>query len=118
MTVLPSSYILFQQSFSTEHTFLACRILFLCTATASSAASFIEWLVEHKRPNAPGSGTVVDVLGARMDDLSDQLRGGNRAAKEAMTDMLKLTFNLCVHYPKVGSRSLRRFIVSWYLSGL
>ncbi|KIJ19776.1 hypothetical protein PAXINDRAFT_166006 [Paxillus involutus ATCC 200175] len=92
---------LLQQSFSTEHTFLACRILFLCTATASSAASFIEWLVEHKRPNAPGFGTVVDVLGARMDDLSDQLRGGNRAAKEAMTDMLKLTFNLCVHYPKL-----------------
>ncbi|KAF8841321.1 hypothetical protein BDN67DRAFT_967373 [Paxillus ammoniavirescens] len=94
---------LLQQSFSMEHTFLACRILFLCTATASSAASFIEWLVEHKRPNAPGSGTVVDILGARMDDLSDRLRGGNRAAKEAMTDLLKLTFNICVHYPKLVS---------------
>ncbi|KIK95447.1 hypothetical protein PAXRUDRAFT_827008 [Paxillus rubicundulus Ve08.2h10] len=92
---------LLQQSSSTEHTFLACRILFLCTATASSAAPFIEWLVEHKRPNVPGSGTIVDILRARMDDLGGRLGGGNRAAKEAMTDMLKLTFNICVHYPKL-----------------
>ncbi|KAF9224435.1 hypothetical protein BS17DRAFT_779783 [Gyrodon lividus] len=92
---------LLQKSFSTEHIFLASRILFLCTATASSAASFIEWLVEHKRPNAPGSGTVIDILGAKMDDLGDPLREGNRAAKEAMTDLLKLAFNICVHYPKL-----------------
>ncbi|KAF9242959.1 guanine nucleotide exchange factor [Melanogaster broomeanus] len=92
---------LLQKSSSTEHIFLASRILFLCTATASSAASFIEWLVEFKRPDTPGSGTAVDILAAKMDDLTDAMREGNRAAKEAMTDLLKLTFNLCVHYPKL-----------------
>lgn len=84
-----------------EHVFLASRILFLCTAAASSAASFIQSLVEHKRPNAPGSGTAVDMIGAKLDDLTEALKEGNNATKDAMTDLLKLIFNLCVHYPKV-----------------
>ncbi|KIJ70641.1 hypothetical protein HYDPIDRAFT_105384 [Hydnomerulius pinastri MD-312] len=36
-----------------------------------------------------------------MDDLIDSMRDGTPGSKEAMTDLLKLTFNLCVHYPKL-----------------
>lgn len=89
------------QKSSVEHVFLASRILFLCTASASSAAPFIQWLVEHKRPNVPGSGTAVDVIVAKLDDLSELMKEGNTTVKDAITDLLKLTFNLCVHYPKV-----------------
>lgn len=80
--------------------FLASRILFLCTAAVSSAAPFIQWLVEHKRPNVPGSGTAVDIIGVKLDDLSELMKKGNTAVKDAITDLLKLIFNLCVHYPK------------------
>lgn len=84
-----------------EHVFLASRILFLCTAAASSAAPLIQWLVEHKRPNVPGSGTAIDIIGTKLDDLVTLMKEGNTAAKDAVTDLLKLIFNLCVHYPKV-----------------
>ncbi|KAF8550258.1 hypothetical protein OG21DRAFT_1514209 [Imleria badia] len=86
---------------SMEHVFLASRILFFCTAAASSAAPFIQWLVEHKRPNVPGSGTAIDIIGSKLDDLTELMKEGNIAAKDAMTDLLKLVFNLCVHYPKL-----------------
>ena len=89
------------QKSSTEHVFLASRILFLCTAAASSAGPFIQWLVEHKRPNVPGSGTAIDIIGTKLDDLLESMKEGNAAAKDAITDLLKLIFNLCVHYPKV-----------------
>ncbi|KAG9317034.1 hypothetical protein JVU11DRAFT_1216 [Chiua virens] len=89
------------QKSSTEHVFLASRILFLCTAAASSAGPFIQWLVEHKRPNAPGSGTAIDIIGAKLDDLVELMKEGNLVAREATTDLLKLIFNLCVHYPKL-----------------
>lgn len=84
-----------------EHVFLASRILFLCTAAASSAAPFIQWLVEHKRVNAPGSGTAIDIIGSKLDDLAGLMKEENTTAKDALTDLLKLIFNLCVHYPKV-----------------
>ncbi|KAN0097895.1 Guanine nucleotide exchange factor [Tylopilus felleus] len=84
-----------------EHVFLASRILFLCTASASSAASFIQWLVEHKRLDVPGSGTAVDVIGTKLDDLTEMMKEGNITTKGAITDLLKLIFNLFLHYPKL-----------------
>ncbi|KAH0839525.1 guanine nucleotide exchange factor [Lanmaoa asiatica] len=89
------------QKSSTEHVFLASRILFLCTAAVSSAVPFIQWLVEHKRPDVPGSGTAIDIIGSKLDDLVELMKEENPAAKDAITDLLKLIFNLCVHYPKV-----------------
>ena len=109
LILLPSHMV--PQKPSMEHVFLASRILFFCTAAASSAASFIQWLVEHKRPNVPGSGTAIDIIGTKMDDLTELMKQGNSAAKDAMTDLLKLIFNLCVHYPKVCDASHN---LSWY----
>ncbi|KAG8218233.1 guanine nucleotide exchange factor [Butyriboletus roseoflavus] len=84
-----------------EHVFLASRILFLCTADGSSAAPFIQLLVEHKRVHAPGSGTAIDIIGSKLDDLAELMKEENTAVKDAITDLLKLIFNICVHYPKL-----------------
>ncbi|KAF8122805.1 guanine nucleotide exchange factor [Boletus edulis] len=86
---------------SMEHVFLASRILFLCTASAAAAAPFIQWLVEHKLPNVPGSGTAIDIIGSKLDDLTESIKEGKTAAKDTTMDLLKLIFNLCVHYPKL-----------------
>lgn len=102
--IVLSSHVHSQKS-TTEHLFLASRILFLCTAAASSARPFIQWLVEHKQPNVPGSGTAIDIIGTKLDDLIEFMKEGNAIAKDATTDLLKLVFNLCVHYPKVCTAS-------------
>ena len=94
------------QKSTLEHVFLASRILFLCSAAVSSAAPFIEWLVEHKLPNVPGSGTAIDIIGTKLDDLIELMKEGNTATKDAITDLLKLIFNLFVHYPKVSARCM------------
>ncbi|KAH7888128.1 guanine nucleotide exchange factor [Phlebopus sp. FC_14] len=91
---------LLQNSTSAEYIFLASRILFLCTVSIYSSASFIKWLVECKRQNVDGSRTAVDIIAMKMDELVSSLVAGNDV-KTPMTDLLKLTFNLCVHYPKL-----------------
>jgi hypothetical protein len=72
----------------------------------SSAAPFIQWLVEHKLPNVPGSGTAIDIIGTKLDDLIELMKEGNTATKDAITDLLKLIFNLFCHYPKVSARCM------------
>lgn len=53
------------------------------------------------------SGTAIDIIGAKLDLLITCIVTGVKMAREAMTDILKFTFNLLVHYPKVrGSHNL------------
>ncbi|EGO01490.1 hypothetical protein SERLA73DRAFT_166046 [Serpula lacrymans var. lacrymans S7.3] len=86
-----------ERSSGAEELFLASRILFLCTASASSSAKFIQDLVETKRP---GNGTIIDIIGTKIDVLLNSILFGAKMSREAMTDLLKFTFNLLVHYPK------------------
>lgn len=93
-----------QKSTSPDYLFLASRILFLCTASSAHAASFIISLIEDKPSSLPGSRTasIVDIISSRLDLLTNAILGGVKMSKEAMTDLLKFTFNLLAHYPKLG----------------
>lgn len=52
-------------------------------------------------------GTVVDVIVAHLDGLAKDLPTRGRMAKDAMSDLLKFTFNLLIHYPKVRAIVIR-----------
>ena len=91
-----------QKSTTPDQIFLASRILFLCTVSATSG-TFIQSLVEDKHGS---SGTTVDIIGAKLDILTNNILAGVKMGREAMTDMLKLTFNLLVYYPKVWRLAL------------
>lgn len=43
----------------------------------------------------------MEIIGAKLDLLNTCILGGVKMSREAMTDLLKFTFNLLVHYPKV-----------------
>lgn len=64
------------------------------------AGPFIRSLVEGKSPN------VIETIGSKLDLLSRAILTGTKFAREAMTDLLKFTFNLLLHYPKVRARGL------------
>jgi hypothetical protein len=90
---------LLEKSTTPEEIFLASRILFLCTVSSMSSGAFIRSLVEEKREGS--SGTAIDIIGAKLDLLIVSIVTGAKMAREAMTDTLKFTFNLLVHYPKM-----------------
>lgn len=96
---------LLQRSSSLESIYLTSRILFLCTASLHSAASLIESMVEKKLHDVPGSGTAVNVIATKMDELVHCMvtrkSTSGTSPEDAMTDLLKLVFNLCAHYPKL-----------------
>ena len=76
-----------------DQIFILSRILFLCTA---SGPSFIQTLVEEKYHGR----TVVEIIGGKLDSLTVAILSGTKMAREAMSDLLKFTFNLLLHYPK------------------
>ncbi|GLB33335.1 putative guanine nucleotide exchange factor synembryn [Lyophyllum shimeji] len=77
-----------------DHIFILSRILFLSTA---SGPSFIQTMVESKYHGR----TMVEIIGAKLDTLTVGILAGTKMAREAMSDLLKLTFNLLLHYPKM-----------------
>ncbi|KZT13202.1 uncharacterized protein LAESUDRAFT_34602 [Laetiporus sulphureus 93-53] len=90
-----------EKSTNPERIFLASRILFLCTASLASGGDFIKMLVESKPSGHPGN--IIEVVNAKLDSLSRSIMNGAKLSREAMTDLLKLTFNLLAHYPKIAS---------------
>ncbi|KAG2035369.1 guanine nucleotide exchange factor [Suillus americanus] len=98
---------LLQKSATPESTFLSSRILFLCTASSLQSFSFIESIIETKRTHFPGNGTILDVIAFKLDDLIASMKVGTKMSRDAMTDLLKLTFNLLVHYPKLAPSELQ-----------
>ena len=68
------------------------------------AGTFIKSLVGSKSPS------ITDVIGKQLDLLSRAILSGTKLAREAMTDLLKFTFNLLLHYPKVRARNCRSCI--------
>ncbi|PCH41659.1 hypothetical protein WOLCODRAFT_24903 [Wolfiporia cocos MD-104 SS10] len=90
---------LLEKSRDPERIFLASRILFLCTVSQASSGDFIKALVETKPPGHPGN--IIEIIGARLDGLLRSIINSVKLAREAMTDLLKFTFNLLLHYPKI-----------------
>ncbi|KAI0314738.1 guanine nucleotide exchange factor [Amylostereum chailletii] len=94
-----TAVVMLEKSSSPDLIFLASRILFLSTASSASAGDFIVKIIEQK----PSSRTmaVVDIISLRLDSLVISLLGGAKMAREAMTDLLKFTYNIVAHYPKI-----------------
>ncbi|RPD62146.1 hypothetical protein L227DRAFT_523828 [Lentinus tigrinus ALCF2SS1-6] len=90
---------LLEKTTTPERIFLASRILFLSTVSQFQAGTFIRSLVESKSPS------ITEVIGKQLDLLSRAILSGTKLAREAMTDLLKFTFNLLLHYPKLVDES-------------
>lgn len=90
---------LLQKSTSPDVIFIASRILFLATASSVTAGPFIVSIVERKPSGRAHS--LVEIIGLRLESLIPALFSGTRMAREAIVDLLKLTFNILTHYPKV-----------------
>jgi hypothetical protein len=86
-----------QKSTSLDQIFLASRILFLCTASESLSGHFICSIVEGQHHGR----TIVEIIKEKLDALIVQVLAQREMSSEAMTDLLKFTFNLLLHYPKV-----------------
>ncbi|KAF8974381.1 guanine nucleotide exchange factor [Flammula alnicola] len=86
--------LMLEKTTSADHIFILSRILFLSTA---SGPTYIETMVDGKHHGR----TIVDILGSKLDLMTSAIRNGTPIAKEAMTDVLKFTFNILLHYPKL-----------------
>lgn len=91
---IPSFFILSQKTISPDQIFVLARILFLSTALLPA---YIVTLVENKY----NGRTIIEIIAAKLDLLSINVQNSTRMAKEAMTDLLKFTYNFIHHYPKV-----------------
>lgn len=112
-------HICFQSTDSPAVIFLASRMLFL--VTVSSSSPIVTTLFKTGRNSDPSSPTpiydmratlsfgspkppekdIVEIIGNRLELLLNVTRKSAPMSKEAMTDLLKFTFNLLVHWPKV-----------------
>ncbi|KAI0366244.1 hypothetical protein BV20DRAFT_1124446 [Pilatotrama ljubarskyi] len=90
---------LLEKSGIPERIFLASRLLFLSTVSMLSAGDFIKSLVEAKPPGHPGN--ITEIVGSKLEVLTKAILSSAKFAREAMTDLLKFTFNLLLHYPKL-----------------
>lgn len=71
---------------------MASRLLFLATASSVDGAKFIKSLVE---------GKIIELISTKLDVLLSAILAGTKYSKEAMAEVLKFSFNLMIHYPKV-----------------
>ena len=69
----------------------------------ASSADYIRSLVESKPPGHHAN--VVEIIAAKLDGLLSSILSSEKMAREAMSELLKATFNLLLHYPRV-----RRFL--------
>ncbi|KAL0949114.1 hypothetical protein HGRIS_009201 [Hohenbuehelia grisea] len=96
-----ASVLLLDKATSPVDIFLASRILFLSTVfvASPSSADFLKRLVETKFSNA--TGTIIDIITTKVDILISAMQTALPMARDALTDLLKLAFNLLMHYPKL-----------------
>ncbi|KAK0205981.1 guanine nucleotide exchange factor [Desarmillaria ectypa] len=83
------------KSTTPDQVFILSRILFLATA---SSPSWIVSLVEDHNHKRRG---IVDIITSKLDATLIAIQAGTRLGREAMADLLKFTFNLLLHYPKM-----------------
>ncbi|KAI0029679.1 guanine nucleotide exchange factor [Vararia minispora EC-137] len=92
---------LLEKSSSPDLIFLASRILFLSTASSANAAGKLIISFVEDKP-ASRNLSVVEIIALRLDSLLVSLLAGTKMARDAMTDLLKFTYNLLAHYPKLA----------------
>lgn len=66
-----------------------------------SAADYIRSLVENKP--AGHHSNIIEIVGSKLDTLTTSILASEKMAREAMSEILKMSFNLLLHYPKVPS---------------
>lgn len=83
-----------QKAQTPDQLFILSRILFLATAAKSP------YLVTMMEKKFNGS-YIVDIIGSKLECLITPVQTGANLAREAMTDLLKFTFNILLYYPNV-----------------
>ncbi|KAK0231400.1 guanine nucleotide exchange factor [Armillaria fumosa] len=83
------------KSTTPDQVFILSRILFLATV---SGPSWIVSLVEDHNHKRRG---IVDIIASKLDAMLVAIQAGTKLGREATADLLKFTFNLLLHYPKV-----------------
>ena len=49
---------------------------------------------------------IVDIIGSKLECLITPVQAGANLAREAMTDLLKFTFNISLYYPNVSVKTI------------
>ncbi|KAK0226916.1 guanine nucleotide exchange factor [Armillaria nabsnona] len=83
------------KSTTPDQVFILSRILFLATV---SGPSWIVSLVEDHNHKRRG---IVDIIASKLDAMLVAIQAGTKLGREATADLLKFTFNLLLHYPKM-----------------
>ncbi|KAK0451971.1 guanine nucleotide exchange factor [Desarmillaria tabescens] len=83
------------KSTTPDQVFILSRILFLATVPGPS---WIVSLVEDHNHKRRG---IVDIIASKLDAMLVAIQAGTKLGREAMADLLKFTFNLLLHYPKM-----------------
>lgn len=65
----------------------------------ASSSDYIRSLVEMKSPGHHGN--IIEIIGSKLDSLTSSILASEKMAREAMSEVLKMSFNLLLHYPKV-----------------
>ncbi|TFK43334.1 guanine nucleotide exchange factor [Crucibulum laeve] len=86
--------VLLEKTNSPDMIFILSRILFLCTV---SGPDYVIALVEEKHHGK----TFVEIVGSKLDSLTVAILAGTKMARESMSELLKLTYNILMHYPKM-----------------
>ncbi|KAJ3770516.1 guanine nucleotide exchange factor [Lentinula raphanica] len=87
---------LLEKATTSEQIFTLSRIMFLATASPSS---LILSLVEDKRHGR----TIIDVIPTKVDMVLSSVLANKAFARDAMSELVKFSFNLLLHYPKLYS---------------
>lgn len=85
---------LLEKAQTPDQIFIVSRILFLATASGSN------YLVTMMEKKYNGS-YIVDIVGSKLECLINPVQAGANLAREAMTDLLKFTFNILLYYPNM-----------------
>ncbi|KAJ2924963.1 hypothetical protein H1R20_g12120, partial [Candolleomyces eurysporus] len=83
-----------EKAHAPDQIFILCRILFLATASGSL---YLQTMMEKKY----NGHYIVDIIGSKLECLIQPVTTGANLAREAMTDLLKLTFNILLYYPNM-----------------
>lgn len=65
----------------------------------ASSADYIKQLIESKPPGHHSN--IIEIIGAKLDSLTSSILSSEKMAREAMSELLKASFNLLLHYPRV-----------------
>jgi len=83
-----------QRATTADEIYIQSRILFFCTV---SGPTFVQTMVEEEC----NGRVIVSIIEEKLEVLRGMVSAGTNMAVEAMTDLLKLGFNILVHYPKL-----------------